>query len=427
VDTTLPTRRQLAWQEAGIGFFFHFGINTFVGREHSNGTWSPRLFDPSDLDVTQWVDTAKQAGAGYVVFTAKHHDGFCLWPTRTTEYSVRSSPWRGGRGDVVAELAAACRAADLPLGLYLSPWDRNARCYSDPDAYDEFYAEQLTELCTQYGPLFELWFDGAGSHGRRYDWDRIMEVIDRHQPQALVFNMGRRTIRWVGNEQGLGLDPCHYAVRDADLPGELDMLTSDLAAGDEPRYQPPECDVPIRGHWFWQPDDLDTLKSTQHLLGIWYRSVGLGAGLLLNLGPDRRGRLDDADVARLGDTIDELRRRFGAPLPATLHHAPGEVTVTFPGPVELDHLELREDLTRGQRVQTHEVLVDRRVVSSGHTVGVRRWHAFGAVTGSRVTVQLDSPAGRLRDVRAFRTGYGAIPALEPQAQVAPDKFDPDPS
>jgi alpha-L-fucosidase len=418
----VPTTAQLVWQEAGLGVFFHFGINTFVGREHSNGTWDPSHFAPTDLDAAQWVDVARRAGAGYVVLTAKHHDGFCLWPTRTTAYSVRCSPWRSGQGDLVREFADACRAVGMPLGVYLSPWDRNAGCYSDVEAYDRFYTDQLTELCTAYGPLFELWFDGAGSDGRRYDWDRIMDVVARHQPDALVFNMGRPSIRWVGNEQGLATDPCHYVVADTDPLA----LASDLISLDGPRYQPPECDVPIRRHWFWQPDDLATLKSREHLLGIWYRSIGLGAGLLLNLGPDRRGLVDDADAARLQETVDELRRRFATPIRGELQRASGQVTATFPGPVDFDHLELREDLLRGQCVDLHSVLVDGHPIASGRTIGVRRWHAFETVTASSITIRLDSEEAQLLGVTAFHTGHTRIPALEPQPESAdPSKFDPD--
>ena len=426
MDRPRPTKQQLAWQEAGFGMFFHFGINTFVGREHSNGGWDPRRFEPSAFDAAQWVDTAARAGARYVVLTAKHHDGFCLWPTATTDYSVRSSGWRRGRGDVVGELAEACRSAGMPLGLYLSPWDRNAACYPDHEAYDRFYAEQLTELCTRYGPLFELWFDGAGSDGRRYDWDRFMAVARTHQPDAMVFNMGLRTIRWVGNEQGLAVDPCHYAVTDVDAPGGLEAVTSRLAALSGPRYQPPECDVPIRGHWFWQPDDLATLKSVQHLLAVWYRSVGLGAGLLLNLGPDRRGLVDEADASRVLETTAELRRRFGAPLSTTLHHEPGVATATFDAPVTFDHLELREDLLAGQCIDMHEVLLDGRPIVSGRTVGVRRWHAFPVATGSRLTIRMDASDARLVEVTAFRAGHEQLPALEPQPDsVHPSKFDVD--
>lgn len=405
--TTIPTPEQLAWQEAGFGMFLHFGVNTFHGREWSDGTLDPATFDPSALDAAQWVDVAQRAGARYLVLTAKHHDGFCLWPTRTTAYSVASAPWRDGRGDVVGELADACRAARMPLGLYLSPWDRNAACYPDPAAYDAFYLAQLTELCTRYGPLYELWFDGAGSEGRAYDWDAIMGVVGRHQPGAMVFNMGRPTIRWVGNEDGLAADPCHYAV---DRLGRS-MFTADHDTLDGARYLPPECDVPIRANWFWQPDDGGTRKSAEHLLAIWYRSVGLGAGLLLNVPPDRRGLLDDADTARLLEVTAELRRRFAEPVPARLTHEPGRVTADFPTEVELDHVELREDLTAGQRVGAHRLHHGDTLVASGHTVGVRRWHAFPTIRTRRLTVTLDDPRARLTALTAYRTGHEAPPAL----------------
>ncbi|MET7307820.1 alpha-L-fucosidase [Streptomyces sp. NPDC005571] len=242
--TIIPTPGQLAWQQDGFGLFLHFGINTFNNKEWSDGTLDPATFDPTDLDAGQWVDTAVAAGAKYVVLTAKHHDGFCLWPTGTTDYSVAASPWRGGRGDVVAELSRACRKAGIGLGLYLSPWDRNADCYDDPEAYDAFYLRQLTELCTNYGPLYELWFDGAGSEGRAYDWDAIMAVIDEHQPQAMVFNLGRPTIRWVGNEDGLASDSCRYVTDSTDIS----LYDDGPAALDTTRYLPPECDVPIRAN-----------------------------------------------------------------------------------------------------------------------------------------------------------------------------------
>ena len=417
--TVIPTPEQLAWQEAGFGMFLHFGINTFHGREWSDGTLDPATFDPSALDAAQWVDVARRAGARYLVLTAKHHDGFCLWPTRTTAYSVASSPWRNGRGDVVGELSAACRDAGMPLGLYLSPWDRNAACYPDPAAYDAFYVAQLTELCTRYGPLYELWFDGAGSEGRAYDWDAIMRVVDTHQPGATVFNMGRPTIRWVGNEDGLAADPCHYTV---DRLGRS-MFTADQDTLDGARYLPPECDVPIRAHWFWQPDDRDTLKSTEHLLAVWYRSVGLGAGLLLNVPPDRRGRLDDADTARLLEVAAELRRRFADPVPARLTHESGRVTADFPTEIDLDHLELREDLTAGQRVDAHQVHQGDTPVASGRTVGVRRWHAFPTIRTRHLTITLDDPHARLTAVTAFHTGHESLPALQPQPALQPSKMD----
>ena len=217
--------------------------------------------------------TAKDLGAAYVVLTAKHHDGFCLWPTATTEYSVTSSPFRDGKGDLVGEVAEACRRHGIGLGLYLSPWDRNAPQYEDPAAYGEFYLAQLGELCTDYGELVELWFDGAGSAGREYAWDRIGQLIEELQPGAMVFNMGPATIRWVGNEDGLAADPCLYVTTSADL----NNYDEDVLACDQARYLPPECDVSIRTGWFWHADQEP--KSLEHLLAIHDRSIGLGANL----------------------------------------------------------------------------------------------------------------------------------------------------
>ncbi|MEU9701045.1 alpha-L-fucosidase [Streptomyces sp. NPDC047981] len=417
--TVVPTAAQLAWQESGFGIFLHFGVNTFHGKEWSDGTLDPATFDPTELDARQWARTAAEAGAGHVILTAKHHDGFCLWPTGTTAYSVASSPWREGRGDVVAELAEACREVGIGLGLYLSPWDRNASCYDDPEAYDAFYVRQLTELCTRYGPLAELWFDGAGSENRRYDWDAVMAVVDAHQPDAMVFNMGRPTLRWAGNEDGLAADPCWYATDTTGI-----SIYDDGAHGlDQMRYLPPECDVPIRGNWFWQPDDLHTLKSREHLLALWYRSVGLGAGLLLNVPPDRRGLIDEADRTRLLDFTAELRRRFATPLPGELSPAgEGETLVRFPGPVTFDHLELREELTSGQHISGHEVLADGRPVAAGGTVGVRRVHATRATTARELLVRLRG-GSTLASVTAYRTGHTSPPALQAQPASMTDKFD----
>ena len=364
-------------------------MNPFNDVEWSDGTLSPQTFDPSACDPAQWVDAAVEAGARYAILTAKHHDGFCLWPTETTAYSVASSPWRGGQGDLVREFSDACAAAGIGAGLYLSPWDRNADCYSDPAAYDDFYARQLTELCTRYGELFELWFDGAGSEGREYDWDRHMRIVERHQPAAMVFNMGRPTIRWVGNEDGLASDPVLYET-DATMRSVYATSADGLGGT---TYLPPECDVPIRANWFWQPDDLHTLKSRDHLLSLWYRSVGLGAGLLLNVPPDRRGLLDEHDRTRLLEMSAELTRRFRDPLPAAVvRDGDHGVRLRWPDPVRIDHLDLREDLGSGQRVRRHEITDDDRVVAAGQTIGVRRVHTFPAITTQELTVRLTDGA-----------------------------------
>ncbi|MEV0649067.1 alpha-L-fucosidase [Phytomonospora sp. NPDC050363] len=409
----VPTPRQLAWQRAGFGLFCHFGVNTFHAKEWSDGTLPAASFDPSDLDARRWADAAAGAGAEYLVLTAKHHDGFCLWPTETTGYSVRSSPWRDGRGDVVGEVAEACRAAGIGFGVYLSPWDRNADCYADPAAYDDFYVRQLTELCTGYGELFEIWFDGAGSEGRTYDWDRFMDVVATHQPGAMVFNMGRPTIRWVGNEDGLAADPCVYAVAHT----EKSMFTGEVDTLGATAYLPPECDVPIRQNWFWQPDDAHTLKSLRHLMAIHYRSVGLGAGLLLNVAPDRRGLFDDADAARLAEFGAELGRRFGAPAEAVLDVADGEVVARFGRELVFDHVELREDLAEGQAITSHAVLADGTELAAGGTVGVRRMHAVGPARASELRIRLGG--GRLESVAVHLTGVER--AEEPEEQ--PERLD----
>lgn len=415
-DTSLltPTADQLAWQQQRLGMFFHFGINTYFAQEWSDGTLSPAAFDPADLDVDGWMRTALDAGARYVILTAKHHDGFCLWPTATTAYGVAASPWRDGRGDVVDEFVAAARRAGLRPGLYLSPWDRNAECYADPDAYSRFYRAQLTELCTLYGELAELWFDGAGSEGYSYDWPAIMEVIRTHQPQAMVFNMGAPTIRWVGNEDGLASEPVDYVVAETQF-SQYTVVSSDLA---DALYLPPECDVSLRRGWFWA--ESDEPKTVDHLLAIYYRSVGLGANLLLNVPPDRSGRIDPADAAAVRAFGAELRRRFGAPVPARLRSDPAtsRVVAELPADTAFDHIWLEEDLVAGQRIRTHRVLVDGSVVAAGTTIGATRIHLVGPQRASRLEIELDGEEPSLRSVSVHRTGVTA-PEQVPDGYVAP--------
>ncbi|GAB3757719.1 alpha-L-fucosidase [Microlunatus parietis] len=403
--TLTPTPEQLRWQHWGLGVFFHFGLNTFHGKEWSDGTLPAASFDPAELDARQWVAVAKEAGARYVVLTAKHHDGFCLWPTETTDYSVASSPWKDGRGDVVGDVAAACAEAGLGLGLYLSPWDRNAPCYDDPAAYDDFYVRQLTELCTRYGPLVELWFDGAGSQGRTYDWAAIMDVVHTHQPGAMVFNMGDPTIRWVGNEDGYSADPYSYVIDHT----KMDNYTVVTTTFSEALYLPIECDVSLRRGWFWQPAEQP--KDLDHLLAIYYRSIGLGANLLLNIPPDRRGLIDDADRARVAEWAAELDRRFADPIPAKLTETEDGVMIDFGAEVELDHLALIEELADGQRITGHTVFDQDQQLVAGQTVGSRRLHAFPARRVERLSIKLDGDAPRLAEVIGYATGVSEIPEL----------------
>lgn len=416
VARLVPTPRQLAWQQLHVGVFVHFGINTFFGAEWSDGSLPAGAFNPTELDADQWVAAAKLAGAKYLVLTAKHHDGFCLWPTATTDYSVAASPWRAGQGDVVAEVSQACARAGMRFGVYLSPWDRNAACYADNPAYDRFYIEQLTELCTRYGPLVEVWFDGAGSVGRTYDWNAIVAVIREHQPDAVIFNMGSPDIRWVGNEDGLAADPVEYVTEVT----EVSNYGADVTYLGEPVYLPPECDVSIRRGWFWAEDDQP--KSLEHLLGIYYRSVGLGAGLLLNLPPDNRGLIPDEDVARLEEFRDELEHRFGNPVRADIEQSgPQSWTVTLPESTRFDHLILREDYSDGQRVTAHEVLVNGSRLTSGLTIAEARIHAFDSIVATELTVLVAGVGARLRSVEVYDTGGRSAPEVGYRAPtVQPD-------
>ena len=405
-----PTPAQLTWQRDGLGVFFHVGVNTFAGVEWSDGTLPASSFNPSDLNADEWVRTARDLGARYVVLTAKHHDGFCLWPTATTDYSVASSPWRDGKGDLVAEVADAARRHGVKLGLYLSPWDRHAPEYDDPARYDEFYLRQLRELCTNYGELYELWFDGAGSAGREYDWESIGALIDELQPGAMVFNMGPATIRWVGNEDGLAADPVHYVTTSTDL----NNYDEDVLETAEARYLPPECDVSLRRGWFWQEGEEP--KSLAHLLAIHDRSIGLGANLLLNIPPDPRGRIDPEDAARVAEFAAALEARFGSPTEGMVRQEGNSVRIDLAGEQTFDHIELVERLEDGQRVSAHRVLhEDGTVLASGGTIGIRRIHRLEQpVRAAALRVELEGDSPVLEAARV----HDATGAPVPDADIA---------
>jgi alpha-L-fucosidase len=284
--TARPTRQQLAWQRMEMTMFCHFGVNTFTDREWGDGKEDPAIFNPSALDCRQWARAARDAGFRLMILTAKHHDGFCLWPSKHTEHSVTHSPWRGGKGDVVREFADACRAEGLALGLYLSPWDRHEATYGT-DAYNDHFCRQLEELLTGYGPVAEVWFDGAcgeGPNGKRqvYDFPRWYALIRKLQPDALIAICGP-DIRWVGNESGVARE------------GESSVRENGT------RWHPAECDVSIRPGWFHHAAEDARVKPLSHLMDIYFKSVGRNSGLLLNVPPDRRGLFADPDVTRLAE------------------------------------------------------------------------------------------------------------------------------
>jgi len=385
-----PTKQQQAWQDLEMGMFCHFGMNTFCDQEWGEGNDSPQLFNPAELDARQWVRTAKEAGFCYFVLTAKHHDGFCLWPTATTDYSVASSPWKDGKGDVVRECADACREEGIGFGLYLSPWDRHEPCYADPEAYDDFYARQLEELLTGYGELVEIWFDGAGSEGREYDWNRIMSLIKQYQPDAMVFNMGAPTIRWVGNEDGLAPYPCWNTAESARV--SMFSKASLKWLPGTPRWVPAECDVPIRkDRWFWHPNEEHLLLSLEQLMDIYYRSVGHGATLLLNLAPDNRGLLSQADVDRAIAFGNEVRRRFERAIAETS----GEghiIELDLSEDTIVDHIILMEDIAFGERVREYTLEVqsngDWIEIVRGSAIGHKKIDRFAPITATKVRLKV---------------------------------------
>lgn len=410
-ERPLPSAAQLAWQRDELAIFIHFGVNTFTDREWGRGTESPRIFAPRRLDARQWARSARAAGFRALVLTAKHHDGFCLWPTKTTEHSVAASPFRGGTGDVVREFVDACRAEGLRPGLYLSPWDRNHPTYGDSPRYNDVYAEQLTELLTGYGPLAEVWFDGAngeGPNGKRqeYDWPRVWEMVKRLQPDAVVFSDAGPDVRWCGNESGSAGDPNWSTVDPAVVPypgtsgpGIIDALQHGHPHGTV--WRPAEADTSIRPGWFYHPAEDDRVKSPEQLYDLYFRSVGRNSKLLLNVPPTPDGLLHEADVASLMGFADLRRAAFAEDLALGRtvdwrrtgeHTAVAEVDLGRP--LEAHIIRMAEDITRGQMVARYRVdgSVDGTAwqpLSAGTTIGYAKLDRFepAAVRRVRVTIE----------------------------------------
>jgi alpha-L-fucosidase len=400
---TLPSARQLRWHELEVYSFLHFTVNTFTDKEWGYGDEDPKLFNPTEFNADAIVTALKAGGIKGVILTCKHHDGFCLWPTRTTEHCIRKSPWKDGKGDMVKEISDAARRHGLKFGVYLSPWDRNHAQYGKPE-YIQVYRDQLRELLTNYGPIYEVWHDGAnggdgyygGAREKRmidkrtyYDWPKTWEMVRTLQPDAVVFSDVGPDIRWVGNEKGFA-NETSWATYDpvgADggpaSPGNTRSKEGLTGHRGGSRWLPAECDVSIRPGWFWHEKENAKVKSPRELMDLYHKSVGRGGSFLLNIPPDRRGLLHENDVASLRGFGDMLRSTFQRNLAAKAKLSASNVrgkdaafaarnlldgrrntswitddNVTTPEvsfdmqrPVTFNVIALREDISLGQRVE----------------------------------------------------------------------------
>ena len=416
-----PSSQQVEWQDLEFGVIIHFGTNTFLDREWGDGTADPKIFAPTNFDPEQWMRAIKAAGAKYVIFVAKHHDGFCLWPTEQTNYSVKASPWGNGQGDVVRRVSDAAHKYGLKFGIYLSPWDRHEPKYKNFAEYDNYYIAELQELISNYGDLVEFWLDGAGSEGHVYNFPRIIENLRVSQPNTLVFADAALfeygDIRWAGNEDGR-IPYENWNV--LDRHGYL-------------RWRPAEADTPLRkAHWFWHPNDETSLKSVHELISIYESTVGHGGQLMLGIAPDKRGLLPEVDVKRLEEFGAAVGKRYSGNLisnrvrnattnaafdgdpntfwsaPAGSHHAILEVA--FAKPVSFDHSLTMEWLNDGQHIQHYRIEAwdgkGWKVLTEGRAIGHKKIDSFTPVTTSRVRLNIleSSSEAHVREFQIYDVG-----------------------
>jgi len=440
--SVVPSPRQLRWQQLELTGFLHFGMNTFTNKEWGDGTESPALFNPSALDARQWVRASKAGGIKQVIITAKHHDGFCLWPTKYTEHSVKNSPWKGGKGDVVKEVSDACHEQGVGFGVYLSPWDRNSPYFGDSAKYNNYFVNQLTELLTGYGRVDEVWFDGANGEGptgkkQFYDFSRWYALIRRLQPTATIAVMGP-DVRWVGTESGYGR-PTEWSVLPTDAQQQAHVaahsqkkvafapknhMEDDLGSRAKLRdaqalvWYPAEVDVSIRPGWFYHPAEDAQVKTPAQLLDIYNSSVGRNGVLLLNLPPDTRGLLAQPDIDNLKGFSKALADTYATNLLATARvtgasasqakalldanyatywTAPGRdttATLSFalPAPQTFDVLQLQENIAVGQRIESfvleYQQGTEWMPIVTGTTVGYKRILPFAPVRAQAVRLRI---------------------------------------
>ncbi len=407
-----PTARQLEYQGWEFGLFLHFGIRTFYeGHKDWDGNeMPPSAFNPIKLDCEQWIRTAKEAGMNYAVFVAKHHDGFANWPSKYTDYSVASAPWKYGKGDVVKEYVDACRKYGMKVGLYYSPADASSsKIRRSHKEYDDYFIGQISELLIGYGDIDILWFDGCGSEGHEYDWKRITGEIRRMQPGLLIFNMGDPDFRWVGNEAGIAPRPCWNVVDS--VPFSVKTDTKDRFDDRGYMWLPAECDCMMRDHWFYSEQDGHTVKSLRQLMGLYYYSVGRGANLLLNIGPDRNGLLPEKDAKRLLAFGQEIKRRFTNPIAGLSSFTLKEAWLVYTPEtaVLIDHVVMKEVLEHGESVRSFNIKVvphpygDPITVYEGKNIGHKAICPFPPIKAIKVMIEIAESDGdwKLNHVELF--------------------------
>ena len=433
----VPSERQLAWHDMQYYMFVHFTVNTFTDKEWGFGDESPEIFNPSEMDVDQWARVAREAGMKGIIITAKHHDGFCLWPSAYTEHSIKNSPYKDGKGDILSELRVACDKYGLKMGVYLSPWDRNHAAYGSPE-YLEYYRAQLRELLTNYGDIFEVWFDGAnggtgyygGASEQRnvdrksyYDWENTWPLIRELQPMAVMFSDAGPDIRWVGNESGLG-SPTNWCLlnRDEFYPGSPNHEQLGEGHEDGTHWVPAEVDVSIRPGWFYHESEDEKVKSPEKLMEIFYSSIGRNANLLLNVPPDRRGLIHENDIKALMEFRRMLDEEFKENLAAGKNVKPSEirssryngmmVTDGKPGtfwtpkedthsgtleidlvePVEINRILIQEYIKLGQHIKEFKVeaLINGKweEISEGTTIGYKVIKKFPLILSDKIRLSI---------------------------------------
>lgn len=436
----VPDQRQLDWHKMEMNAFIHFTINTFTDKEWGFGDESPELFNPTSFDADQWVSVLKETGFQGVILTCKHHDGFCLWPTAYTDHSVKNSPFMDGKGDVVKAVSEACQKYGLKFGVYLSPWDRNRADYAQP-SYIEYYRNQLKELFTGYGPVFEMWFDGAnggdgyygGACEKRqidrktyYDWPATLDLVRGMQPQVVFFSDAGPDIRWCGNERGVMGETNWNTISVDTLYAGKSGITELLNRGSEDgnKWIPGEVDTSIRPGWFYHAKEDSLVKTPEELFGIYLTSVGRGSNLLLNVPPDRRGKFHEKDVQALRGFKAILDSTFATDLALGAHVKASEVRGnssefaaqlvvdgdkntywttddgTIAGSLEIDlgeektiqYVQLQEYIQLGQRVKsfTVEAWKDKawQKVAEGTTIGYKRILKIEPFTTSKVKISI---------------------------------------